>query len=567
VNERWDAIVVGAGQGGLTCAAYLAVAGGMRVLVLERNAVAGGSAQVFRRRGRYEFDVGTHYIADCGPDGLVRRMYSALGLDDRISFRQLDPDRIDRIVLPSVTVDMPLGWAAYRERLVAALPAEADGIRRFVDTCARVHASTRDAVLGGTALGVPPAGPVAPQRGVGGATLGQLMRDCGLSAQARTVLAAQAGNYGLGPEAVSAKAHATMLGDYLLGAYYPAGGGQMMAATLVEALEAYGGELRTRTEVAEVVVRDGRAAGVGTTAGELLDAPVVVSNGDYRQTMLRLVAADHLPAAAVSRARRATMALPWVTLYLAVEPGALQAPVHNVWWYETEDIDGLFAELDRGEFAVPRFAFISSGSAKAGPPRTPAREPHHTLEVMTLCPPRYPPWSGAGTDPAGYGYRNDPGYLAEKERLDAALLELATRAVGPLRGRLLHRELATPLTHTRFTLSTGGTPYGLAATPRQFDALRPDHRTALPGLYLVGSSSRSGHGIAAVMTGGLRCAGLILDRPLVTEVYRGAVYGSPDALAPRPENWDPLDVSRGSRARRHPGRRTVPSPVVHPVPA
>src|SRR5205814_2913163 len=142
VNERWDAIVVGAGQGGLTCAAYLAVAGGMRVLVLERNAVAGGSAQVFRRRGRYEFDVGTHYIADCGPDGLVRRMYTGLGLDDRISFRQLDPDRIDRIVLPSLTVDMPLGWAAYRERLAAALPAEADGIRRFVDSCARMHAST-----------------------------------------------------------------------------------------------------------------------------------------------------------------------------------------------------------------------------------------------------------------------------------------------------------------------------------------------------------------------------------------------------------------------------------------
>src|SRR5262245_65552105 len=41
-SEQWDAIVVGAGHNGLTCAAYLA-RGGKRVLVLEARERVGGA--------------------------------------------------------------------------------------------------------------------------------------------------------------------------------------------------------------------------------------------------------------------------------------------------------------------------------------------------------------------------------------------------------------------------------------------------------------------------------------------------------------------------------------------
>jgi hypothetical protein len=73
--EVWDVVVVGAGPGGLTCAAYLA-ANGKRVPVLEANQVVGGSTQVFRRAGnKFEFDVGTHYVRTelgCSPRGPVQ---------------------------------------------------------------------------------------------------------------------------------------------------------------------------------------------------------------------------------------------------------------------------------------------------------------------------------------------------------------------------------------------------------------------------------------------------------------------------------------------------------------
>jgi phytoene dehydrogenase-like protein len=540
-TERWDAIVIGAGLGGLTCAAYLA-AGGLRVLVLEQHTVAGGNTQVFRRRGRYEFDVGAHYLGDCGPHGVLPRIYRGLGLAGRIAFREIEPDGFDRIVLPSVTVDVPRGWDRYRERMVAALPAETGGVGRFVDACAAAHDQLRRAAL------APAGDEPAARRGVvdmrgGTATLGALMRRCGLSGRARTLLAGQAGNYGVAPDEVAVSAHTAMLGDYLLGAYHPEGGGQMLAAALVEALEGNGGELRTRSLVTGVVVERGRVAGVRLDHGEVLRAPVVVSNADYRRTVLDLVGAEHFPSAAVVRARRAQMALPVLTLYLAVAAGAVEPLRRNIWWHESEDVDAVFAELTGGGFTRPRFAFISPGWETV--------DGHHIVEVMTLAPYRLVVDDETVISRA---YRKHPRYRMEKDRLDAALFALAERALGPLDGHVLHRELATPATHVRFARSTGGTPYGLASTPRQFGPLRPTHRTALPGLYLAGASTETGFGIVAVALGGIRCAEAVLGRSLLAEVRAGSVFGDPSRLPDRPPGWDPLRVCRGIRRRKTIGR-------------
>ena len=73
--ERWDAIVIGSGIGGLSAAATLAKIGNKRVLVLERHYTAGGFTHTFRRPG-YEWDVGIHYIGGVShPRGMTRRLF------------------------------------------------------------------------------------------------------------------------------------------------------------------------------------------------------------------------------------------------------------------------------------------------------------------------------------------------------------------------------------------------------------------------------------------------------------------------------------------------------------
>jgi all-trans-retinol 13,14-reductase len=111
-RESWDAIVIGSGLGGLACAAYLC-ASGQRTLVLEAHYVAGGNSQVFRREigGRaFEFDVGVHYIGECGPDGLITRIFHGAGLAERVVFRPLDPDGYSELRFPDLRFRVPASW-------------------------------------------------------------------------------------------------------------------------------------------------------------------------------------------------------------------------------------------------------------------------------------------------------------------------------------------------------------------------------------------------------------------------------------------------------------------------
>jgi phytoene dehydrogenase-like protein len=547
MNATWDAVIVGSGVGALVCAAYLA-ADGARVLVLEQHDVAGGSAHVFRRRRAYEFDVGVHYLGDCGPDGLLPAILSGLGIGDRVPFRPMDQDCFDRVILPSVTIDVPAGWDRYRQRLKDAMPAEAAGLDRFIDRCQTVAGLARHSLITPHDEVMDLIRSKSADLRWSRRTLANLFDDCGLSARARTVLAAQSGNYGAPPSGVLLGTHASMIDHYMRGAYYPAGGGQVLVASLVEVLEAHGGELRTRCEVRRILIEGGRAAGVELADGTSVRAPLIVSNADYRKTILELCGGrENFPAALVAKTQAATMRHPLAVLYVALDSPLTGLRNANVWWWRGEDVEEAYARLwDDGEHQEVPFVFVSFASTKD--PEAPVCPPGQTnFQVMTLCPPGRAPWGIADDAADGKRYRREPAYKAAKQRFVTALLDAAELAIGPFRDRIVHLEASTPLTNERYTLSSGGTPYGMAnwGTVGQ----RPDTATSVPGLYIVGPNTRYGSGIAGVALSGIATAGQCMGRPLLREVYAGDKPVSSANLPPRPAEWDPLLVSRGIARR------------------
>ncbi|MFC7755818.1 phytoene desaturase family protein [Tsukamurella soli] len=135
--SSYDAIIVGSGLGGLTSAAYLAAAG-RRVLLLERYDVLGGSSHVFRRHRKWEFDVGVHYIGDCGDDGLVPSIMRGVGLDDRIEWLPLEEKAVDTVLAPGFALDFPHGWDEFIANQLAAFPNEQGAIRRYLSVLRRI---------------------------------------------------------------------------------------------------------------------------------------------------------------------------------------------------------------------------------------------------------------------------------------------------------------------------------------------------------------------------------------------------------------------------------------------
>lgn len=552
---EWDAVVVGAGLGGLTTAAYLATAG-RRVLVLEQFSVVGGNSHVFRRRRSYEFDVGVHYLGDCEPGGVIPSVLGGLGLRDRVEFLEMDQSGFDLIRVPGACVDMPAGWPEYRKRLVAAMPDEAEGLRTFTDICAAVGEEQRAALFESHTWS--PAdiakGTVAV-REWGRRTLDDLFSHCGLSSRARTVLAAQAPNYGLTPRQATVARHTSVTDHYLRGAYYPAGGGQTLAAGLVEVIEAHGGEIRTRSRVRRILVEDRKVTGVGLDDGGTVRTGLVVSNADYRRTVLDLVGPEHFPKSLAERTRNARMGMPWLVLYLGLDIDLRDRPNANLWWYDTDDIDGYFDRARAGDVGEVPFLFCSFASLKDPGNSALCPPGHANLQVMTLCPPDHEWWGVSdGAEGGSATYRHQARYLRRKQELTEATLRAAEKAIGPLRGHITHLEAATPLTHERYTLSSGGTPFGMAEWG---GTGRPGTATGIAGLHVVGASTQAGNGVAGVMLGGISCASHILGRPLLAQGRQGVVSGDPDLLPARPDGWDPREVCRGASRRARSGRGTA----------
>jgi phytoene desaturase len=76
------------------------------------------------------------------------------------------------------------------------------------------------------------------------------------------------------------------------GVHFPVGGTGMLVRGLVGLIEGMGGAVRCNTAVEQIIVKDGRAAGVKLANGEVLEADVVVSNADSATTYKNLVPAE-----------------------------------------------------------------------------------------------------------------------------------------------------------------------------------------------------------------------------------------------------------------------------------
>jgi phytoene dehydrogenase-like protein len=543
-RERWDAIVIGSGLGGLSCAAYLCAAG-KRTLVLERHYVAGGNSQVFRRHVHdhdYEFDVGIHYIGECGPKGLITSILGGAGLAERVVFRPLDPDGFSTLVFPGLRFRVPVGWDRYRARLLETFPEEAAVLGSVVDVMRQVGEQGRR--LQNRELAMAEMATEAPtflKWGLRPVT--ELFREHGLSQRAAAVLLGEQGDYAVRPSKTPVALAAGLTDHYMRGAFYPEGGGQVMAARLIEAIRAYGGEVRTRAPVERVRVAKRRVAGVTLAKdGREIDAPLVVSNADLKRTLFELVGEEHLEPATVERVRDFRMSLPLFTAYIGLDVDLAErgVPNTNYWIWGSSDIEGIYAQIeDEGRLPDVPLAYVTAASLKDPSARRIAPAGHTNLQIMTLVPHEYALWH-VGRGPAEGGrYHRDPEYRRRKQALVEQLLETAEQVLPGLREHVDWQEAATPVTQERFTHSTGGTSYGIEFATDQMGPMRMGPQTDVEGLFLCGASTPSGHGIANVMRSGVVAAGAALETDLLGTVLAGECLGDPNRLPPLEDDWDP----------------------------
>lgn len=570
-SQNWDAIVVGSGLGGLSAAAYLAAAG-KRTLLLERYTLLGGSSHVFRRKKQWEFDCGVHYVGDCGPDGQVPTLMRGLGLDDRIEWLPLDREGFDTIIGPDLELRVPFGWDNYLENLLQAFPGEERGLRFYVSVMRRIaenlDRSMTPASGAGMARLAAKAGWAAPWMMMPHAAL---LAACGFSARTVLALSVQDGALATTPQVAPVMMRAAFLHDYVGGgAWYPRGGGQMLAAGFAEVIRSHGGQIRTQAHVERIQIEGGCVTGVRLADGEVLKAPAVVAAGDIKRTYRDLVGFENLPRSVARKSERWKMSHPLINAFFGIEIDLSKTPNSNFYvipnWDDTTSLFRLHqassrlvtgakgrAPLDWArDYARNQPTFVQCSTRHDSGNHRSAPVGHAAIEAQSIAPADPRLWGFDGHDVDSGAYRRDGRYREIKEVITAGLLDRIEQAYPGASAKVRWSELGSPASQERFTHTSNGAAFGLEPRVSQFGPFRPRTRTVIKGLFLAGTSTAWGPGTVGAMLSGLHAASAITGRDLQAEIRAGKVIADRSRLQAWGTDFDPLAATRlqGRRTRK-----------------
>ncbi len=485
---RPHAVVIGSGFGGLAAAVRLG-ARGWRVTVLERLPDPGGRARTFRQDG-FTFDAGPTIVT---APFLFEELWALCGrrLADDVTLRAIDP--FYRVRFDDGTWFDYAGDAARMRAEVARLaPGDVAGYERFMRASAAICRVGFErlghvpfATLGDMARTVPD----LLRLGCLGSVHGLVARHV-RDPRLRTLFSFHPLLIGGNPFAVGSGVYGLIAHlERHWGVHYAMGGTGALVRGLVRLIAGQGNAVRCNAEVAEIIVRDGAARGVALTAGERIDADIVVSNADSAATYRRLLPAAQRRRWNDRRLARARYSMSLFVWYFGTRRR------HDEVAHHTLVLGPRYRALVRDIFVRKRLADDMSLYLHRPTATDATMAPDGCDAFYVLAP---VPHLDAGID----------WTVAAPRYRDAIARRLEETVLPGLRENLVTSRTLTPLDFRDQLGSERGAAFGLEPVLTQSAWFRPHNRSEdVARLYLVGAGTHPGAGLPGVLS-----SARILDR-------------------------------------------------------
>ncbi|MEJ2284798.1 MAG: NAD(P)/FAD-dependent oxidoreductase [Desulfobacterales bacterium] len=494
---KYDVVVIGAGNGGLTAAATLARKG-LKVMLLERHNIPGGAATSFCR-GRFEFEVALHQLSGLGtPEkpGLLRMDLDKLGVLGDLEFVEIAD--LYHVATPD---GFNITLKTDRDETIAALqekfPREKDAIQKYFD----LIASYANDMIGAFIFRDPePSREKYPHLYKYALQNSKdILDDYFSDPLLKAVLAVLWGYICVPPTRLAFAYLSMVLFQYMeFKPFHIKGGSQALSNAILNKFLTSGGTARFNCGAKKIVVEDGRVKGVVTADDVEIAAEYVISNASPVATYNHLMNPGQVPEDALVEMKSRNLSSSAVTMFIGFdcEPDRLGITESTNFLMDSTDIsDGILAKMNRldieDELMVLSCYDISD--PQFSPPGT------CQANVVTL---KYgEPW--LRIPPRQY---NDV-----KFRCADAMLQRIEAIYPGARNHIEEIEVGTPLTHMRYLGHPLGAIYGYEMLTKDALFFQPGRYSAIDGLFFAGGWAGD-NGFEPTLRSGIAAAKSIIKR-------------------------------------------------------
>lgn len=506
---KWDVVVIGAGNGGLSAAVTFAKAG-KKVLILEKHNVPGGYATSFKR-GRFEFEASLHELSSYGcvqGAGNIRKIFEELGVHDKIEWCRIpdayrmitlsDPDKID--------VTMPFGVSNYIDKMEEYVPGSRQKMEEIFDLCERL---TKTAEFLGNINSIN-ANLITEIKDnhmdfvrVAPYSVNDVLKAVGLSKRARDIFNAYWCYLGVDCDTISAIHYLGLVDRYInYGAVCAKGRSHELSCAFQQRFEELGGTIYFNSFVEKIVMDNGAAVGVKVKGRDEIEyADVIVCNSAPHNAVAKMIDPSDLPESAIRQTNARKFAGRGFTMFLGLDksPEELGIKEHCYMIYDTANTVQQVKSMETIEGNNAQATCCLNNAVPGCSP-----EGTTILYFTTLytsdC------WSEV----------NERDYVKAKEYVANRMIDNFEKATGTkIRDSIEEIEIATPATYARYADAPQGTIYGYSA--EKWDGIvqrlmMPNSDDFIPNLYFAGGYGAQGLGFGSSYTNGYQTANRIMKK-------------------------------------------------------
>jgi phytoene dehydrogenase-like protein len=471
----YDAVVIGAGNGGLTAAATMARKG-LNVLLLERHNIPGGAATSFCR-GRFEFEVALHQLSGLGTPqkpGLLRMQLDKLGVTDDLEFVELSD--LYHVALPD---GFRITLKTDRDETIAVLqekfPHEKEAIQKFFD----LMAAYANDMIGAFIFRDPePSRDKYPNLYKYAFRSSKEMLDEYFSDPLlKAILSVYWGYLGVPPTRLAFGYLAMIFFQYMeFKPYHVKGGSQALSNAILNKFLSYGGTARFNCGAKKIIARDGQVKGVVTDNEETISTEFIVSNASQISTYTRLLAPEHVSQDSMLEMKGRNLSSSAFTMFIGFdcEPEQLGIAESTNFLMTGSDIsDTILDRMQRLDIQDELMVLSCYDIAD------PEFSPPGTCQANVVTLKYGEPW-----------LRIPPRqYHDVKYRCAESMFKRIEQIYPAARNHIEEIEVGTPLTHMRYLGHPGGAIYGYEQLTKDSLFFQPGRYSSIKGLFFAGGWS------------------------------------------------------------------------------